>query len=76
MMTTKREQMENEGDSAVISELNIPLWSVISFSGVENSKLTYSQAIELRDKLAIQHITGLCIVTDRAAGRLRLRRQI
>jgi hypothetical protein len=55
---------------SVSSELDKPLWSVVSFSEIEAGGLTYSQATRLVEALASNGIPGLCIVTDVAAGRI------
>ena len=52
------------------SELAIPGWSVISFEGVAMSGLSYEEASRWLEKLNEQKISGLCIVTDEAAGRM------
>ena len=50
------------------SDLDLPIWSVISFERCEFSGLTYSEAIERLKKLERDHVAGLCIVTDEAAA--------
>jgi len=57
--------------SAPDSELSEQRWSVISFERREAWSLTYSRAVELLSKLEADGITGLCIVTDEAAKRIR-----
>ena len=52
------------------SELDLPIWSVISFEQSEASGLTYSEAIEKIKELEREQVPGLCIVTDEAAGRV------
>ena len=52
------------------SELDMPIWSVISFERHEFSALTYRQAMEKVAELEQKKIPGLCIVTDDAAGRM------
>ncbi len=52
------------------SELDEPRWSVVSFDQIEAGGLTYRQAAELILLLDSHGITGLCLVTDTAAGRM------
>lgn len=52
------------------SELDEPLWSVVSFDQREAGGLTYAQAVQLMSELDALDVTGLCIVTDAAAGRI------
>lgn len=54
------------------SELATGRWSVISFDRCEASGLTYPQAAEMRLELEKQKVAGLCIVTDEAAGRVKV----
>ncbi len=56
---------------AVTSELERPMWAVVSFDRIEVSRLTYAQAVFVMNELASQGIAGLCILTDEAARRLR-----
>ena len=52
------------------SELESPIWSVISFEQCEASGLTYQQAIAKLAELEAHNISGLCIVTNEAASRV------
>ena len=52
-------------------ELDEPDWSVVSFDQLEAGGLTYKQAAELMKKLNSHGVSGLCIVTDGAASRIR-----
>ena len=54
-----------------VSELDEPIWSVISFERCEASGLTYRQAAEKITELESRKISGLCIVTDEAALQVR-----
>jgi hypothetical protein len=54
------------------SELERPLWSVVSPKGREAGGMTYYQALELVTALEASEINGLCIVTDSAAARLSI----
>lgn len=51
----------------VSSELDEPVWSVINFEGVVKAKLKYDEAVQKMQELAEQKVSGLCIVTDKAA---------
>ena len=52
------------------SELDNPIWSVVSFDEIEAGGLTHRQASALIAELEKSGLTGLCIVTDEAASRL------
>lgn len=70
-MKTAAEQTEDQHTMEPLSELDRPVWSVISFSAVRGTSLTYQKAAELLAELESKKIAGLCIVTDSAASRLR-----
>ena len=55
---------------AIMSDLGLENWSVISERGREASSLTYEEARRLVLRLAGEGRHGLCIVTDEAAGRM------
>ncbi len=52
-------------------ELAEPRWSVVSFEQREAGGLTYKQAADLLSELDANDISGLCIITDEAAARMR-----
>ena len=52
------------------SELELPVWSVVTFEKTAASGLTYDEAAETLEKLKAKKVSGLCIVTDEAAARL------
>lgn len=52
-------------------ELDEPRWSVVSFDQLEAGGLNYRQAAKLMNELNFHGISGLCIVTDEAASRIR-----
>jgi hypothetical protein len=52
------------------SELEEPIWSVLSDRGCEASGLTHEDARRLVHRLGGEGRHGLCIVTDEAAGRM------
>ena len=54
-----------------MSELTEPNWGVISERGAEGTELTYAQAHELIERLGREGIYGRCLVTAKAANRLR-----
>ena len=58
-------------DESPSNELEASVWSVVSFEGLESGGLTYAAAREKLAELDAQKKTGLCIVTDQAAARLR-----
>lgn len=52
------------------SELDKPIWAVVSFERIEASGLTYKQAAEKMIGLDAKNIAGLCIVTAEAAAHI------
>jgi len=52
------------------SELDLPIWSVISFERCEASGLSYNDATEKVKELEQEQVAGLCIVTNEAAIRI------
>ena len=61
---------DTETDESSATELELPLWSIVTFEGVAMSGLSYEEARKWMDKLNEQKISGLCIVTDEAAARM------
>lgn len=53
------------------NELNEPRWSVVTFERCAASGLTYDEATRELEKLLDKKISGLCIVTDEAAQRIK-----
>ena len=53
------------------SELDMPMWSVVSFDQCEFSSLTYADAISKMAELESKKVPGLCIVTDDVASRIK-----
>lgn len=53
------------------SEFSERCWSVVTYESVAVSNLTYSEALDWVRKLDEQKMSGLCIVTDEAAARIR-----
>jgi hypothetical protein len=51
------------------SELDAPVWSVVSFDCTEAAHLTYPDAIAKMAELDKRRVPGLCIITDDAAAR-------
>lgn len=66
-MTEATEKKEAKPES----ELNMPLWSVVSFDVREASGLTYSAAVKMLEEKEAAGVYGLCIITDEAAGRMQ-----
>jgi hypothetical protein len=56
-----------EEESKELKELR---WSVITFENCAVKGLTYNEALNWREKLFNQGLSGLCIVTDEAAERV------
>ena len=60
------------GDTGVAgSELDEPIWSVISFERVEATRLRYDEADSMVSELEDRGVPGLCIVTNEAASRIK-----
>jgi hypothetical protein len=65
------EATEKKESDTLMSELDMPQWSVVSFDACEASDLTYRQAVELLSQKESDGVYGLCIVTNEAAERIR-----
>ena len=53
------------------SELNELYWAVVSFERCVASSLTYEQAAGKLAELAAEKVSGLCVITDEAAKRVK-----
>lgn len=53
------------------SELEKPIWSVVSFEKILENNLTYHEAARKIAEFSEQKISGLCIITDQAARNIR-----
>lgn len=62
---------EGSMEKAQASDLEEASWSVVSFERVEAAGLTYGEAYELMSKLDAEKVSGLCLITDAAAARIR-----
>lgn len=73
-MTAKKKEKTEPATAATAAEkfdeLRAAIWSVISFEKREASGLTYVDAEQRLKELERAGISGLCIVTDEAAGRI------
>ena len=65
---------QNNPDAAemFLSELAALCWSVVSFDKCEAKNLTYGQAEQKMRDLSAQKVSGLCIVTDETAERIKI----
>lgn len=72
MAAKKKQNLAGEQKAAknFPNELKERVWSVISFEKCEAENLTYAEAEQMLNELEAQNISGLCIVTDEAAGRI------
>lgn len=71
MTAKKRKTAANKNASVeTTSEINAPRWSIVSFEKVEAKNLIYAEAVEKINQLKARKVSGLCIVTDEAAGRI------
>jgi len=50
------------------SELNERRWAVLSERGREESGLSYEEASATVARLRVEKLSGLCVITDRAAA--------
>lgn len=79
----KKKKKENSGEISAVedsgenlrSELDAPVWSVITFDKCAASGLTYSDAAERLKKLEAENVSGLCIVTDETAARITIKKK-
>lgn len=62
---------ETASDADFSSELNAPKWSVVSFETRLASNLTYDDAAKKMKQLKAKKVSGLCIITDEAAERIK-----
>lgn len=71
----REESSENQPDENTpemfLSELAAMSWSVVSFDRREAGNLTYEQAEAKIQELIAQKVSGLCIITDEAAERMK-----
>lgn len=63
--------IENVPEETFSSELAAPHWSVVSFEHRVAGSLTYAEAAEKLNRLAAEKVSGLCIITDAAADRIK-----
>lgn len=79
-MEVEREKIQNESGEhrtdegapeMFLSELAAMSWSVVSFDKREAGNLTYEQAEAKIQELIAQKVSGLCIITDEAAERIK-----
>ena len=61
----------SEKRETIQSELDMPIWSVVSFDVCEASGLTYHAAVKMMSEKEAAGVYGLCIVTDQAAARVK-----
>ena len=70
---TVAEQVRSEERGLAGSELDEPIWSVISFERVEATSLGYEEAARLMSELEERGVPGLCVVTNESASRIKAR---
>jgi hypothetical protein len=68
-MSAETVQTQTQADPA--SELDLPIWSVISFERVEATDLDHVSAATLLAELENKKVAGLCIVVNDAAARIK-----
>lgn len=76
----KKKKAKNPDDVSAVeetneSELELPVWSVVTFDQCAASGLTYAQAAEKLEKLKAEKASGLCIVTDEVAARIKVKKK-
>lgn len=62
----------DQANAGAPNELSQPCWSVVSFEKCVAKSLTYEQAAQKSAKLAGKKVSGLCIITDEAASRIKV----
>ncbi|HJS52411.1 MAG TPA: hypothetical protein VJ781_10965 [Pyrinomonadaceae bacterium] len=65
------EQTQSPDIQVAESELDEPVWSVISFERVEAEGLRYEEADRLLSELNDRGVPGLCVITNAAASRIK-----
>ena len=65
------ETVQTQTLTELSSELESPVWSVISFERVEASGLDRDSAAKLTSELDAKGVAGLCIVTNHVASRVK-----
>lgn len=66
-----RETVSANSENAFSNELNAPVWSVVSFDERVAGNLTYAEAAAKLKNLAAERVSGLCVITDEAAARIK-----
>lgn len=62
---------EEQEKEIVLSELHQNVWSVVSFEKCIKGNLTYDEALAEMERLKAEKVSGLCIITDEAAERIK-----
>lgn len=62
---------DETSDENLSSELNEPRWSVVTFDESAANHLTYAAAVQKMAEFEAAGLSGLCIVTDETAARIR-----
>ena len=65
------ETVQTQTNAEPVSELDSPIWAVISFERVEATDLDHPSAVRLMADLDSKRVAGLCIVTNEAAARIK-----
>ncbi|MCY7344639.1 MAG: hypothetical protein LH614_00305 [Pyrinomonadaceae bacterium] len=68
---SSEETKTGEATANCQNELSEPRWSVVSFEKCAAGNLTYAQAERKLAELAAEKVSGLCIITDEAASRIK-----
>ena len=63
------DEQAQRAEEPAASELEEPIWAVVSFEKIEGMNLTYEEASTKLAELEAQEIPGLCVVTNQAAIR-------
>ena len=65
------ETVQTQAPAEPSSELDLPIWAVISFERVEASELDRTSAARLMSDLEAKGVAGLCVVTNDVAARVK-----
>jgi len=69
-MQNAQRSTEQKTEPAFASELDEPIWALVSFERCEATELTFNEVVQKLAELESQKIAGLCIVTSEAAARI------
>lgn len=69
-MQNAQRSTEQETERPFASELDEPIWALVSFERCEATGLRFNEAVQKLAELESRKGAGLCIVTSEAAARI------